>query len=401
MASEIVVTIGADSKEFQRGLAIAKNEANKIPGSGGGGGAAAVGSSFLAMAGMVVDGFRSINSAIKGFLDESMEIRSMSTATGVSSTDLYEFKFMAEQLGMNLNNFTHSFSEFNKRMGEAKIKGSEMNALLAKLGISQDEVSSGSFTATKAFYELVKAYEAGTDAATLAYYGNVMFGSSFEQLLPAIKQGSASLKAYGKTVTSVSDESTRALGRLSDGWNGFVTNAVNSLREGAGKVAAVAIDISDSTQMQIDWIATRFQLTVDKGTPGFLRSDYDPVNDFAERTVRNMDASLSKAEREEYIKQSANMFPESEKADRDRFMKIVEGLQKTGGVKLTPLGLSSAQGASSLQQMGGGDIVSAIAFTPLERIATATEQTAANTDPKNASPLGQDKTESTYYPLGY
>jgi hypothetical protein len=84
------------------------------------------------------------------------------------------------------------------------------------------------------------------------------------------------------------------------------------------------------------------------------------------------------------------------KAFMDELKKQIKG---ESGVKLTPLGLSTAQGASSLQQMAGGDIVSAMAFTPLERIASATEQTAANTDPskkeviKDASPVRS--------PLGY
>ena len=67
----------------------------------------------------------------------------------------------------------------------------------------------------------------------------------------------------------------------------------------------------------------------------------------------------------------------------DRIKELQGGAD---GKKLSPLGLSEAQGASSLQQMGGGDIVSAIAFTPLERIATATEQTAENTTPQLATP---------------
>ncbi len=234
MGADLVVTIGADSREFQNGLAIAKREANNIPGAGGSGGMGAVGTSFLGLAGKVVDGFKAINNAVKGFLDESMEIRSMSNSTGLSSSQIYEFKFVAEQMGMGIQNFTHAFSEFNRKMGEARIKGSEMNNLLNKLGISQEEVSSGSFTATKGFYELVKAYEAGTDAQTLAYYGNVMFGSSFEQMLPAIKQGSISLKGYAKSITTVSDDSTRALARASDAWNGFITNIWNSIREGTG-----------------------------------------------------------------------------------------------------------------------------------------------------------------------
>jgi hypothetical protein len=36
--------------------------------------------------------------------------------------------------------------------------------------------------------------------------------------------------------------------------------------------------------------------------------------------------------------------------------------------------------------MGGGDIFGAVAFTPLERIATATEATAEHTRPKDTPP---------------
>jgi hypothetical protein len=73
------------------------------------------------------------------------------------------------------------------------------------------------------------------------------------------------------------------------------------------------------------------------------------------------------------------MNDDEKKIFMDRIKELEGGKD---GKKLTPLGLSEAQGASSLQQMGGGDIISAIAFTPLERIATATEETARNTTPR-------------------
>jgi hypothetical protein len=66
---------------------------------------------------------------------------------------------------------------------------------------------------------------------------------------------------------------------------------------------------------------------------------------------------------------------------------------KGEGKKLSPFGLSEAGAASNLQQMGGGDIFGAVAFTPLERIATATEKTAENTkpgQPENSTTRPQD-----------
>ena len=81
----------------------------------------------------------------------------------------------------------------------------------------------------------------------------------------------------------------------------------------------------------------------------------------------------------------------------DKFAKILG----EGGKKIQPSGLQSAQGASQLQQMGGGDIVSAIAFTPLERIATATEETAKNTAPKKNDNNQETTKGINMIPLGF
>jgi hypothetical protein len=93
---------------------------------------------------------------------------------------------------------------------------------------------------------------------------------------------------------------------------------------------------------------------------------------------------------------AATMSEDDAKDFMEKFAKILG----EGGQKIKPFGLQSAQGASSIQQMGGGDIVSAIAFTPLERIATATEQTAQNTKPKNTNNPDIAKGMSII-PLGY
>jgi hypothetical protein len=61
----------------------------------------------------------------------------------------------------------------------------------------------------------------------------------------------------------------------------------------------------------------------------------------------------------------------------DEFQKLLE----KPGKKLSPFGFVEAGAASQLQQMGGGDIFGAVGFSPLERIAKATEETAQNTKP--------------------
>ena len=46
------------------------------------------------------------------------------------------------------------------------------------------------------------------------------------------------------------------------------------------------------------------------------------------------------------------------------------------GKKLNPFGFSTANAASQMQQMGGGDIFGAISFTPLDAIKDNTDRAA-------------------------
>jgi len=66
--------------------------------------------------------------------------------------------------------------------------------------------------------------------------------------------------------------------------------------------------------------------------------------------------------------------------------KEIEKQLKGNGKVLSPFGMAEAGAASQMQQMAGGDIFGAVSFTPLERIATATEETARNTAPKDTPP---------------
>lgn len=110
--------------------------------------------------------------------------------------------------------------------------------------------------------------------------------------------------------------------------------------------------------------------------------------DYANDVFKQMSKGLSKEQQKAYFEEFGSLMGEDA---RKAYDKRIKELTETAGKKLTPLGLTEAQGASTIQQMGGGDIVSAIAFTPLERIATATEQTAKNTEKiqpaKDAAPV--------------
>jgi hypothetical protein len=252
-------------------------------------------------------------------------------------------------------------NEFNRRMGEARIKGSEVNNLLVKLGVGMDQVADGSFDALAGMRALAAAHDAGTDAATLAYYGNKMFGSSFEQLLPIIKRGSDAIDQYAVRTWRNTETATYALARVGDEWDNFWHNFKVVMLEAIGAIAFYIQSITDMKQM----IFLRALAAVSPSMAGAL----------AEKTLS---PSLSKEGRKMQLDLITSTLSDK---DKKFFMDAYDDAAGGKGKKLSPFGLSEAGAASQLQSMGGGDVFGAIAFTPLERIAKSTEETAQNTKP--------------------
>jgi|GEM_PF-3354205 len=380
--ADLSVTIGLDQTELEKGLADAGKTVGKMGGKGGKpenpfqGAAdtlsspAAIGGLLGGPVGMLIGQFvEAFSGAINKVIDYVKELvayatklRNLSIATGVSTSQLQKLEGVAQASGVSLETLAHSMNEFNKRMGEAQRKGGEILPILAKLGIGLEDVRNGSFDSVTGMKALAAAYEAGTDEMTLAYYGNKMYGSSFEQLLPIIKRGSAAIDEYGLRTARNTETASFVLARLSDDWDNFWHNFKVVMMEGIAAIAFYFQTLSDLKNL----IWVRSVAMVSPATAGIL----------AEKTLS---PAISKENRKMQLDLATAGLSEDEKKKFMDAYNAASGAKE--GKKLTPFGLTEAGGASQMQQMGGGDIFGAIGFSPLERIATATEETAQNTKP--------------------
>jgi hypothetical protein len=374
-SSEIVVTVGADSTQLEKGLKDVTKEADKVGSEG-----TAKATSFAAILGRAYGYMSMIGSVVGQMFDGFMsvakraqELRNLSVSTGIPIDQLQRYEVVAKNAGISLATFAHSVAEFNKKMGEAKIRGSEANAAMTKLGFGLKDITNGSFTYNEALLALAAAHEAGTDSATLMHYGVQLFGSSFEQLLPIIKQGTLNIKKQMDDVLVSKENLARRAANAADTVERTSSKISNGLTNIVGLFAQAGEDILDETYLTFQ----KFGGVVRKMGGG---SNKDIAREYADSVLGQMSSGKSKKEQKEYLDYySSGLDAESKKFFDERVKEVTDAK----GKKLTPLGLSEAQGASTMQQMGGGDIVSAIAFTPLERIATATEETARNTAPEN------------------
>ena len=372
MASEIVVTVGADTTQLEKGLQEVSKQGSKA--SGQATSFASILSRAYGMGQMLMSVITPIFDFMMKYAEKARELRNMSVATGMPIEQLQKWNVVAQNAGMSLSTLSHSMAEFNKNMGAAKIRGSEANAALTKLGFGLKDISNGSLKYEDALYALADAYQAGTDDATLMHYGVQMFGSSFEQMLPLVKQGSGELKKQLNGVATAEEENARAAARFAD-----------TMSRTWAILEAIFINIVGGLQNLgeglLDFI-DNFANGVWYNFKGLFGNREQTIKDAAEASYNQRSTGHTKEENKQYYDDLAGRYSMDDE-EKKIFLDKIKELEGGNGKKLSPLGLSEAQGASSIQQMGGGDIVSAIAFTPLERIATATEQTAANTDPKN------------------
>jgi hypothetical protein len=304
-------------------------------------------------------------------MERSRELRNLSIATGLSVKELEGLENLAKVTGTSLNTLSNSFAEFNLKLGQAKIRGSELNAALAKMGVNYDDVIKGTFTATDGLKKLADAYAAGTDDQTLAYYGNLMYGSSFKDLLPIIKQGSVAIDTHTKLMY----KSTKAY----DDANAGVLNALDNLKHSflnlLSDIVGSVFYLIDTVRVKLNQLIAKFEPWTDRKVKAF-------IEDNPTMTTKEL---LEKAKnKEEVSKYYAFGMSESEYKDFIEEMKKQVG---GNGVKLTPFGGGPAQGASQMQQMGGGDLFGAVTFSPMQETAKNTGDTV--TELKKISASGQ------------
>lgn len=382
--ADLSVTIGLDQKELEKGLADAGKSIGNLGKAGGmqnpfqgaanqlstgqGIGTLLAGP-IGGMIGAFTDAFggmiSSVLSKIKEVAEYAQKLRRISLTTGIDIGQLRQIESVGMAFGVSLDAMSRSVVEFTRRMGEARIRGGEVTNILAKMGVGMNEVANGTFDHQAALKSLSDAYAAGTDEATLLYYGTKLFGDSFKELLPIVKAGSKAIDDAADSYLTANEGAVGALGRGKQDmekwgqmWDNFWINLIGSVFE------------------MIEEMQFSFKnfFTLGAWNP------FESLEDEVARKLENAPKYMTNEERAKFV------LEEIDEDKRDEAKKEIEKQLKGPGKVLSPFGMSEAGAASQMQQMGGGDIFGAVAFSPLERIATATEATAEHTRPKDTPP---------------
>lgn len=196
--------------EFQKISAGAQQAAGKIRSafSGLAGAAAALGAS------LTVGGFAVF---IKGAIDAADKLNDLEKATGVAATTLGGIAFAAQQAGTDIDGTAKAFGKLNLYIADAQAGNEKALDTFRKLGISLADLRSNK--ADEIFAKLADAFSGFEDDANKAAGAALIFGKSYQSVLPLLDQGGESLRkniAYFQRYSGVTSDLVTASDQFND-----------------------------------------------------------------------------------------------------------------------------------------------------------------------------------------
>jgi len=339
----------------------------------------------------MLSGFNLLSTAIefgvKAVMDgikKGEEIQKASRMTGLSTREIQELGYAAKMSGISFSEFVQSISSGNKALGRMALEGGGSIVALRRLGVSIEGIRNGTVKSTDVLMKMADAYKKNAETAEMAALGAELFGDSFKQMIPMLRQGREGIEEYKKAAPVISGAAVSAAadaGKVATGtWDWITTNAAASVtgflqedvskisREGEGGFfggadAKQSVDKLMRPANRSWWFALSNILDP---TGSGLSNPLDPhgVKGIGETTqdVRNKVAEQFGDEKGWTDRQKAIIAEFDKRIAAEGKMDLQKGIFQT---------------ASTLQQSGGGDILSAISrVDSLDAIKNATERSA-------------------------
>lgn len=169
-----------------------------------------------AVAGMVVGVGKMITSSAAA-ADDIVEL---SAKTGISTQNLQEMSYIAEQTGTSLDTITSANAKVVRSMASAIKGGTDQAKVFDQLGVSLYNANGELKGSQDVFYESIEALGKITNETERDIASNALFGKSFQELNPLIKEGTEGLNQMRKEANEngivMSESATEGLADFND-----------------------------------------------------------------------------------------------------------------------------------------------------------------------------------------
>jgi hypothetical protein len=387
MADDVKVKFGGDFTEVAKGANDAAKKAGTALGDWFGDFRKSMATQIaagLALTALVGKFVQTAAESLQYFREMDLTMRRL----GTSGAEFQKLAKYGKEVGVSMENVARSLNFFNLYSKKAA-EGNETHARsLRLLGFTQKDVRDGNVNMTEAIMKLADMYDATGNETIIAAKAMEIFGMRGKDLIPIIKSGREQIREMTKDMAVLSAQAIKELSatqlRIEKAKKQlettFVTNPLSWLgewysrregralvdeanatrEEGGGTITQQARSQAASIASNApDLAALKEALTYAKGEAMYSRTS--ETRDFNRQLAENLERILKKKEET------------PEKAP-----------------VITPLLAASALTASSIQEIGGGDISSVLSGTYNNDMLDAARQTAMNTAAIAAKdPLGR------------
>jgi len=363
--------------------------------------------------------------AIKGGIEYAQKIEKVSRISGLTVEEVQKYGYAAQMSGVDFDTFANSMSNANKELGKLAMYGGTSIVALSRLGINVDNVKNHSIGAIEVLKKMADAYKKHAETAEMAALGNQLFGGSFKDMIPMLRNGSAEIErlaeqapkvdaqtisasaAFGRATTGIK-ETVQA--KMAEDLSGYTKSEEYSAGKTSSNVESGNLSAKDAVEKLLKPANRSATATMVNVGAGLVDVGYGVMNPAdamaAEATGTNLRSKSAryfasegirgagedtKTVRERFINMRGGKLESMSETDKKIVAAFDDKIKEEGKMNLQS---GVFQAASKMQQMGGGDVLSAISRVDFaQQTADNTARTAAAVEQiANQQPGGSTNT---------
>ena len=349
--------------------------------------------------------------AVKNGAEYAQKVDKFSRITGLSTTDVQRYGYAAQMTGVSMEQFISSVASGNKELGKMALEGGSNTATFRRLGISIEGVRTHSVSSMDVIKKMADHYKNYGESVELARLGTQLFGDQYKNLIPLLKNGSAEIEKLANNAPVVNPldlQGASASGKVgTNAWNTISTGFTNWLTgfgpQLKGTAARIFGDRDTWQYPNAPEIAAynlnkpanlsggrAFRNTLGFVVPGWRETTYqdEGIRSWGQNKKDLREMIRGMGEEDVFgplVTAEDPIRAEARAKFKDRRAAVIEQLDKEIAEeeknKKPDFSTGIFQAASSLQAIGGGDVLSAInRVNPLDEIKDATVRTAVATE---------------------
>lgn len=225
---------------------------------------------FLGLTSAVAAAGLSLFGLVKTTVDSLAGFKDLSEAVGVSVAQLQELAVFAGGAGVSQEELGTALTFLTKNIAAAKDGSEELQKAFAKVGISQNEITSGAVDTGSAMQRIAKQFDKLPEGPERTAFAMQVFGRAGARLIPMLNDLQDGLDSTQQAVLELSvatDEQVEAADKLGRSYD-FLTMAVKGIIKSVGvQLVPVAQEIVATIT---DWIVKNKDL-IKTNITGFVK----------------------------------------------------------------------------------------------------------------------------------